>query len=174
MEKPKALQIARREWDNIRVSLERCGDIGEFDTRDYPSAGFFLSSEDSLLIRNLMEMDKKLSTYGYTTPEATYVFAALASRSGERLRLIGSMAQTFGRTYSWFRTGYPLSDGTERRILNRMDIFDLFFPFILNLAWDFDSPAVKIGLKTVFNRFLEWQYSRSNIGIETEWNNIRE
>jgi len=172
MEKPKAIRIARREWENIRTSLERCGDIGEFDFRDYPNAGFFLLSRGSLLIRNLMEMDKKLPTYGYITPEAAYVFAVLASRSGERIGLIDRIAQTFGSAYSWFRTGYLLSDGTERRILNQMGFFDLFFPFILNPVWDFDSPAVKIRLKTVFTRFLEWQYSRgANVG--TEWNNIR-
>ena len=29
----RALKIARREWRNIGVSLERAGDIGEFDSK---------------------------------------------------------------------------------------------------------------------------------------------
>ena len=31
----RAIQIEGREWENIRVSLERCGDIREFDPKIY-------------------------------------------------------------------------------------------------------------------------------------------
>jgi hypothetical protein len=35
MEIERGLQIARSECGNIRVSLERCGDIGEFDSKSH-------------------------------------------------------------------------------------------------------------------------------------------
>src|ERR1700737_5448855 len=46
-------------------------------------------TEGSLLIRNLLEMEKKLSPYGHFTQEAASVFTFLTSRAAERLGLIG-------------------------------------------------------------------------------------
>src|ERR1700752_2087674 len=101
MEILRALQVAKREWGNIRVSLEMCGDIGEFDSKSHVDINPNLLSEGSVLVGNLIGMDNKLPTYGYFTQEASYVFTYLGSRAGERLGLIGRLAQTFGRGYSW-------------------------------------------------------------------------
>ncbi len=106
MQIERGLIIARREWRNIRVSLEGYGDIGEFDSKNHASSkpDSLLVSEVLLLVKNLIEMENKFPKYAYLTQEAGYVFASLASKAAGRLGLIGEMAQTFGRGYSWVRT----------------------------------------------------------------------
>jgi hypothetical protein len=158
MEILEALQIARREWRNIRTSLEKCGDIGEFDSRN-PVNSSPSPVEGSLLVKNLIGMENKLSTYGYLTPEAAYVFTILASSAGEQLGLIGRLAQTFGSGYSLVRTGCLNSNGTENQRIKQMIFFKLFFSLErnLDLRWDFNSPVVKVKLKTIFDKFVQWQ-----------------
>jgi len=125
----RALKIARREWENIRTSLEMCGDIGEFDSKDYINTRLISISEGLLLVRDLIEMENKLPTYGYFTQEATYVFSALASGAAERLGIIGRLAQSFGRGYSWVRTGwFDSSDIENQHVIKQMIFFNLFFP----------------------------------------------
>jgi hypothetical protein len=155
MEILRALQIERREWENIRASLQKCADIGEFDSKI--NSRFTLVSESSLLVRNLIEMENKLLAYGYSTQEAAYVFTILASRAGERLGLIGELAQTFGSGYSWVRTGRLSSNETEKHHLKQMIFFKFFFPLGGDLRWDFNSPLVKVKLRIVFDKFFVWQ-----------------
>jgi hypothetical protein len=155
----RALQIAKREWGNIRVSLEMCGDIGEFDSNNYVDINPNLLSEGSVLVRNLIEMENKLPTYGYFTQEASYVFTSLASKAAERLGLIGGMAQTFGRGYSWIRTGWFDSVGIEEQhLIKQVIFFKLFFPLGRDfISWDFNSQMVKKKLSLVFYKFITWQ-----------------
>jgi hypothetical protein len=154
----RALQIAGREWGNIRVSLQGCGDIGEFDSKNYVNGRTALISENSLLFRNLIEMDNKLPTYGYFTQEASYVFTILASKAAERLGLIDELAQTFGRGYSWVRTGWFDSVGIEKQhLIKQVIFFKLFFPSLGRDSWDFSSPEVKTKLKIVSDKFIAWQ-----------------
>lgn len=158
MEILRALQIAKREWGNIRVSLEMCGDIGEFDSKNYVNINPNLLSEGSLLVRNLIEMDNKLSTHGYFTLEAAYVFTTLASRAGERLGLIGRLAQTFGRGYSWVRTGCLDPKGTEKQhVIKQLFFMKIFFPLGGYFSWDFNSPVVRTKLRVVLHKFVAWQ-----------------
>lgn len=65
----RALHIAEREWANIRTSLEKCGDTGEFISkyRTRRRSNLQLVSNCLFLVRNLIEMDNKLPTYGYHT-----------------------------------------------------------------------------------------------------------
>ena len=159
----KAIQIARREWENIRSSLEMCGDIGEFDSKNYLNSSLALLSEDSFLFRNLIEMENKLPTYGYFTQEASYVFTSLGSKAAERLGLIGGMAQTFGRGYSWIRTGWFDPSGMEEQhIIKQLIFFKLFFPLGRDfMGWDFNSQIVKKKLNLVFYKFITWQGNSS-------------
>ena len=153
----KALKIARREWENIRTSLERCDDIGEFDSEN-PVNCRLTETEGLRLIRNLIKMDNKLTTYGYFTQEAACVFTTLASSAAERLGLIGRLAQSFGRGYSWVRTGWFDSDDIENQhVIKQMIFFNLFFLPGEDLRWNFNSPEVKMRLKAVFNKFVSWQ-----------------
>lgn len=77
METQRALHIAKREWQNIRLSLQSCGDIGElvgvqlvakFNRRaDVEAANFSSqspiriskSNKNSLFVRDLIDMDYK-------------------------------------------------------------------------------------------------------------------
>lgn len=106
METLKALKIAKREWENIRTSLELCGDIGEVQSNNYPLDKLLSASNGLLLIKNLLDMDRKLSINGYLTQEAAYVFKILTTKAGKRLGLSDKLARTFGSGYSWVRTSW--------------------------------------------------------------------
>jgi hypothetical protein len=72
----RAFEIATREWENVKASLEICGDIGGFHSRNHARSkpNSILVSEGLHLVRNIIMMEIKLSTYGYFTQEAAYVF----------------------------------------------------------------------------------------------------
>lgn len=160
MEIEKAFQLAKREWENIRSSLLMCGDIGEFDSRIFASNG----SDFLLLYRNIVEMERKLSTYGYYTKEAAYVFTALSTMAGKRLGLSDELAQDFGRGYGLVRTGWVGSDYAEKcedqQLIKQLFFYKLFFPFGAHSnPWDFTSPVVGTKLKLILDTFLIWQYA---------------
>jgi hypothetical protein len=172
MELERTIQIAKREWENIRVSLEVRGDIGEFDSNIYinnrltvvqvesenKSPTYKYLTESSLLVRNLIEMDNKLSKYGYSTLEAAYVFPTLTSRAAEGLGLVGRLAQIFGTGYGWVRTGWFNPNGMEKQsIIKHLFFYKIFFPLGRHSNWDFGSQVVKTKLDLVFHTFAEWQ-----------------
>jgi hypothetical protein len=151
-------QIAKREWENISVSLELCGNIGKFDLVRY-------IEKEPQLIRNLMGMEKKIPEYDYLTREAAYVFTELGKEAGERLGLTSELAKAFGGGYSWVRTGWfdlinlefddfeILEDHLTRKIF----FFRLFFPLKEDFSWVFDSPDITLSFKSIFERFSSWQ-----------------
>jgi hypothetical protein len=153
-----SLQIARREWGNIRSSLELCSDIEEFNSEN-PISSRIAKIEDSRLVENLIRMENKLQTYGYFTQEASYVFTLFASIAAERLGLKGKLAKTYGRGYSWVRTGWFDVGSVEKHHLTKQIIFfKLFFPLGRDfIGWDFNSPAVKTKLKAIVDKFALWQ-----------------
>ncbi|MBI2485471.1 MAG: hypothetical protein HYW01_00630 [Deltaproteobacteria bacterium] len=172
MEIKRALQIARREWRNIRVSLERSGDVGGFDSKSHVNNRLALVmietgdkyptyehiNQGSLLIKNLIEMENKLPKHGYITQEAGYVFNALGSVAAEKLGLKGIQAQSFGSGYSWVRTGWFYPIGVEKQnVVQQLFFFKLFFPLVVYFNWDFKSPIVKKKLDLVFYKFNKWQ-----------------
>jgi hypothetical protein len=154
----EAIQIAKREWGNIRTSLEKYGDVGEFDSKHQINSSL-TPLESSALVRNLIDMESKLSTYGYFTQEASYVFTSLASGAAERLGLKGELAKPFGRGYSWVRTGwFDLEYMEKRHLVKQIIFFKIFFPIGRDfISWDFNSPAVKTKLKAVLYKFAAWQ-----------------
>ncbi|HWP92969.1 MAG TPA: hypothetical protein VNN20_12320 [Thermodesulfobacteriota bacterium] len=159
MEILKILKIEQREWENIRTSLQECGDIGEFDSKKYMEGASTPLHQDLPLFRNLMEMEKKLPRHGYFTQEAAFVFTVLASKAGERLGLEDGLAQTFGSGYSWVRTGSLALNGREghKEIIKQLFFFKLFFPVGGFYNWDFSSPIVKRKLGLVYCKFRSWQ-----------------
>ncbi len=162
MEILRALQIARREWGNIKASLEMCGDIGEFDSKNCVNSRV-IHVEGSYLVRNLIEMENKLPTYGYFTPEAAHVFTYLVSMAGERLGLMNELAQTFGSGYSWVRTGsFDLNAVERHHVIKQLFFFKIFFPLGGYFKWDFNSAVAKTKLKAVLYKFSVWQDSPSS------------
>lgn len=173
-------QIAKREWENISVSLELCGDIGKFDLARY-------IERDPELIRNLIGMEKKIHRHDYLTREAAYVFTELGKEAGGRLGLKAEMAKAFGGGYSWVRTGwfdlinleFEDLDILEGHLTRKIFFFRLFFPLKEDFSWLFDSPAVTSNFKSIFERFLSWQrdpvgYDRDLESYKTEIDPIRE
>lgn len=151
----KPMEIASREWENIRHSLELCGDIGAFDLEGFLFDKPTFISNFSLFNANLMGMDEKSLRHGYATPEALDAFSTLATRALERLGLSKEWALAFGDGYGYVRTGwFGFHEGTEeqQRIFSRM-----FFPFGRDFSWDFDSSLVKTNFKAVLETFIEWQ-----------------
>ena len=150
----KALEVAKREWENIRSSLSMCGDIGDFNPDDFVLDRPTLISNHLCLITNLIEMDTKFKRHGYSTPEALDVFITLATRAAERLGLSEGLALTFGSGYGYVRTGWSGLQGVEQ---HQMVFSKIFFPVGWNFDWEFDSPLVRTKLKTVFNILMSWQ-----------------
>ncbi len=151
-----ALEIANRQWENIRTSLEECGDIGLFVYEN----GTPEIDKGSSLIRSLVEMDSKIPKYSYFTIEAANVFATLASKAGATLGLCESLASKFGCGYSLVRTScldQNCVNDVQRHILKQLFFFKIFYPLGGFFDWDFDSPAEKFKLKLVFQMFKGWQ-----------------
>lgn len=178
----KAVRVAKREWANIGVSLELCGDIGKFDERDFmigvieedviirepvisPSksvSGYAPSFYPMYLVRNLLRMDEELSKRGYKTVEALYTYIELATKAAERLGLVGTFSMGFGTGYGNVRSGWI---GEKGRKEEREIFSDMFFkrsaPSLLkggpDYDWDFHWNSVREKLKQIFDKFIAWQ-----------------
>jgi hypothetical protein len=156
-----ALEIANREWENIRTSLEECGDIGVFkDESQLYNNGSSQIDKGLSLGRSLIEMDSKLRKFGYFTMDAAHVFATLASKAGVTLGLCENLASKFGCGYSLVRTScldQNCLNDVQRHVLKQLLFFKLFFPLGGIFDWDFESPAEQLKLKLVFHMFTDWQ-----------------
>ena len=156
-----ALEIANRQWENIRTSLGECGDIGVFDYESplYNNGNSEIDKGPSL-VRSLVEMDRKILKYSYFTMEAANVFTTLASKAGVTLGLCETLASKFGCGYSLVRTScldQNCVNDVERHVLKQLLFFKIFYPLGGFFDWDFDSPAEKLKLKLVFHMFKGWQ-----------------
>lgn len=170
----KALGIARREWANIGLSLELCGDIGEFREEDFmvgiieedviikepiisPTksvSGYAPTFYPMYLVRNLTLMDMKFSDYGYKTVEALYVFIELGIKAVERLGLLGTFSAGFGSGYGYVRTGWI---GEKGRVEEREIFSKMFFSGRRSYDWDFHWTSVREKFKLIFDKFMAWQ-----------------
>lgn len=171
----RALVIAGREWENVRLSLGECGDIGGFDKGDFMIG---VIKEDVIIrqplisptksvsvyaptfypmyfIENLLAMDERYEERGYSTSEALYVYIELATKASERLGLSGTFAMGFGAGYGSARTGWVAEKGfpVEREIF-----FDMFFKSRKkDYGWDFYWTPVRERLREILGRFRSWQ-----------------
>ena len=103
----RAAEIARGEWEKIRVSLSLCGDAGEFRGEDFmlgiisgdaiarnpagsPTKSVSLHSPTyypMYLVANLLAFSEKFPEKGYGTTEALYVYVELVTKAAARLGL---------------------------------------------------------------------------------------
>jgi len=158
MEIETVYQIAKREWDNISISLAECGSTGnlEFDK---------LITQCPILITNLYEMEIKINDYDYKTLEAGFVFRELTTFAAKKLGLANNLALIFGSGYSWIRTGIcnyydcQIEDMQhfDEHLRKQIMFYKLFFPFQENLNWKFDSSNVNERLKQIYDKFIGWQ-----------------
>jgi len=171
----KALEIAQREWENIRKSLEFCGDIGDFDKEDFmigiieedvivrqplsnPTksvSGYSPTFYPMYFLKNVLLMDEKFEDLRYNTLEAMYVFIELATKAVSRLGLSGNLAMGFGSGYAYIRTGWIAEKGwTEEREI----CHNLFFKGRKkDYNWEFYWNSVKERIDTIYNKFNEWK-----------------
>ncbi|MEM7008906.1 MAG: hypothetical protein AAF462_07220 [Thermodesulfobacteriota bacterium] len=171
----KALEIAQREWENVRSSLKLAGDIGEFNKEDFmigvieedviirepelsPTKSVSVYSPTfypMYFVQNLLTMDEKLSKEGYKTIEALYVFVELATKASERLGLTGSFSMCFGAGYGSARTGWIAEKGypLERELFVKM----FFKNRSTTYDWDFYWASVRENLSQIFSKFESWQ-----------------
>lgn len=169
------LAIARREWNNIRKSIELCGDIGEFNADDFmvgtieedvimrlpktsPTKSVSVYAPTfypMYLLNNLNLMDQKFEEKGYRTTEALYSFIELATIASEKLGLIGNMSIAFGAGYGNVRTGWIAEKGMqeERQLFEKM----FFEGKFKHYDWDFHWTSVQQSLKRIFDKFNAWQ-----------------
>lgn len=184
----KALEIAEREWENIRLSLELCGDIGNFSKEDFmigvieedvivrqplknPTksvSGYSPTFYPMYFIRNLLVMDDKFSDLNYRSIEALYVFIELATKAVSRIGLDGNLAMGFGCGYANVRTGWIAEKGwaKERKIF-----FNTFFMGRkIDYNWDFYCDSAKTIFKELFNRFIHWKKNPEIYVKETKSN----
>lgn len=175
----RALEIARREWENVRASLSDKGDTGAFLKEDFmvgvieedviirkplhsptKSVSFYDPTYYPMyFVMNLISMDEKLGEYGYGTHEALFVFIELATRASQRLGLRGTFAMAFGTGYGFVRTGWIAEKGfpVERNIFS-----DMFFQGRKKeFGWDFEWTGVKDRLSEIYDRFMSWQSDES-------------
>ena len=171
----RALDIASREWENIKCSLELCGDIGEFDKEDFMIG---IIEEDVIirnplesptksvsgdsptfypmyLIKNLLVMEDKFSDFNYRTIEASHVFVELATVAANRLDLNGTFAMAFASGYAFVRSGWI----AEKGLLVEREIFiNRFFKGVkTDYDWDFHLQSIKIRFQEIFQIFKKWQ-----------------
>ncbi len=157
-----------------------CGDIGDFNPENPGISRWLARQEYEGFISNIIEMDKKLSQYGYSTPEALNVFTILASMAAEKLGLKEELAFAFGMGYGFVRTGLVANHKLEP---GQILFCKMFYPLGVNFNWDFDPSLVKIKLKIVFERFRSWQnnprlYAQDFVQFQSigetwkEWNEV--
>lgn len=181
-----ALEIAEREWENIRQSLEYCGDTGDFSKDDFmvgiiredvivrnplrsPTKSVSVFSPTyypMYFVRNLIIMDDKLPEHGYRTIEALYCYIELSNIAARRLGLRGNLAMGFGAGYGNVRTGWIGEKGWG---VERQKFHDLFFEGRkTDYEWEFFWDSVKKSFKRVFDKFSSWQSDHNLYKKETK------
>ena len=181
-----ALSIAKREWENIRVSLSLCGDIGDFNKEDFmvgiieedvivrqplssPTksvSGYSPTYYPMYFLKNILIMDDKYDDLGYNTLEAMYVFVELATKAVSRLGLDGNFAMGFGAGYANARTGWIAEKGwpEERKFF----LSEFFRGRKTDYKWEFYWTSVQEKLKEIFDKFSEWKNNPDNYLKETK------
>ena len=182
----EALDIAEREWNNIRLSLELCGDIGNFDKEDFmigiieedvilrqplrsPTksvSGYSPTFYPMYLVRNLLLMEDKFSDQGYKSIEAVYVFVELANQAAQRLGLDGNFAMGFASGYGNVRTGWIAEKGwgEEREIFSKI----FFRGRKIDYDWEFYWNSTRTRLKSIYDKFIVWQQNPKVYNKETK------
>lgn len=180
----RAGEIAREEWEKIRLSLSLCGDAGEFRGDDFmlgviseetiarepllsPTKSVSLYSPTyypMYLVANLLEFAEKFPDKKYRSTEALYVYVELVAKAAGRLGLDGNLAMGFASGYAHARTGWIAEKGLE----GHRDVFcDMFFSRRRkSYDWEFHWTSVQRTLRDIWRKFLLWKASPSVRGRE--------
>ena len=152
----KVIEVIRREWEDLRHNFWMCGDIGEFNFKDFSTSGWLCDEQQyEWFVSKVVGMNEKFSRYGNSTPEALDVVRVLAQRAAEKLGLRGELASAFAKSYACVRTGliahYKLG---PKQIL----FYKMYFPFgVWFDQYFFDPSLAGIKLQAIFEMFSSWQ-----------------
>ena len=173
----RASEIAREEWEKIRVSLALCGDTGDFHGDDFM---FGTISEETItreplgsptksvslysptyypmyLVKNLREFREKFPEKNYRTTEALYVYVELVNAAAIRLGFKGTLAMGFASGYANVRTGWIVEKGLAEQSAIFSEMF--FSDRPKNYDWDFHWTSVRRSFRGVYEKFVAWQRS---------------
>lgn len=185
-----ALRIAEREWENVRLSLKLCGDVGDFSKDDFmigiiseeiiishplksptKSVSFFSPTYYPMyFVENLEKMDEQIPEKGYRTIEALYTYVELATRAAFRLGLVGNFAMGFGSGYANVRTGWIAEKAypQERKIFEKL----FFENRSKKYDWEFYWNSVQSDFKKVFDKFEFWMKNPEDHARESRSNAV--
>lgn len=168
----KSIYIAQEEWENIRLSLQKCGDIGPYCVTGKNNKVKIIHG-DYKLISKLNEMRNRFKLSGYYSPEASFVFEKLGTRAAYKLGLTGEFAKEFGILYSLFRTEYLVlnidvesDNATKNNFIRQFFYYEQLFPIGEYHNWNFGSAKVKNKLKGIFDKLKYWQENSDLFGRE--------
>ena len=175
----QAEEVAREEWENIRVSLALCGDTGDFCGDDFmlgtisgetiareplgsPTKSVSLYSPTyypMYFVKNLREFREKFPQKRYGTTEALYVYVELVTAAAKRLGLEGTLAMGFASGYANVRTGWI----AEKGLAEQSAIFSAMFfsDRPENHDWDFHWTSIRQRFGEIYEKFTEWKRSPS-------------
>jgi hypothetical protein len=149
-----AKEILNIEWEIMRLYFDRCGEIGEFDFEEllYSEA---IKGEEEGFIAKTIAMYENFSENGYNSPDAFYVIVIMASNAAEKLGLSKGVARSFGKGYSFVRTGFISYDSIEPK---QFLFHRFFYPLglVSSNGWNDDPSALNQKIKKVFERFKSW------------------
>jgi len=153
--KSEELTLAKSLWDEIRQSLELCGDIGEFSPSDFALEDLprvVWQGKPVLpfpVLRRLTELDGQINEIFWN------VYEALGICAGSKLGLDEKLSIAFADSLAIIRTGMAGGHHTEAEQCIAQEIFLSRVPFGSN--WNPASPIVQGQLREVFERFKRWQ-----------------
>lgn len=176
----QAIEYANELWECVRTSLMLCGDTGEFDKSEFmigpidedviirapmlsrtkSVSGYSPTFYPMYFVGNLTVMREKFEEKGFNTPEALYIFIELAAKASARLGLKGTFSIGFGSGYGRVRTGWigEKSQPEESEIFYKMFFPKELFLFKKNKhEWEFHWTSVQERIKSIFDKFSEWQ-----------------
>ncbi len=173
----RASEIARGEWEKIRVSLALCGDMGDFHGDDFmlgtiseetitreplesPTKSVSLYSPTyypMYLVENLYELREKFHEKNYRTTEALYVYVELVNVAAQRLGLDGTLAMGFASGYANVRTGWIAEKGLSEQSAIFSEMF--FSDRPKKYDWDFHWTSITRKFGEIYEKFVAWQRS---------------
>lgn len=158
------IETAKSEWENIRTSLMKYADIGEFESAllDDSDMG---EEELSEFNENLQDFPETVHDHGYTTLEAMGVYCVLVRIAANRLGMSGVVASAFANGYAYVRTGWALDTDTS---IEQNLFYKMFFQSREDHTWKFDDPVIQIRLKEIFEKFLTWSQDQSYYQSEVQ------
>ncbi|MXZ47759.1 MAG: hypothetical protein F4235_03445 [Candidatus Dadabacteria bacterium] len=171
----RASEIAREEWEKIRVSLALCGDTGDYCGDDFmlgtisgetitreplgsPTKSVSVYSPTyypMYLVKNLQEFRERFPEKNYRTTEALYVYVELVNAAALRLGLEGTLAMGFASGYANVRTGWIAEKGLPEQSAVFSEMF--FSDRPKNYDWDFHWTSVRQKFAEIHQKFVAWQ-----------------